>query len=64
MKVQSFAECSPFDPHLAISGIENQFSVFLKVAVLHMLYCMYKVVLHIVTWLMSITHACTRHKTL
>ena len=39
MKVESIAECSPwsilhtFDPHLAIISLENQFSVFLRVAV-------------------------------
>ena len=43
MKVESFAECSPFfntfDLHKAIIGLENQFSVFLRVAVLHRFYC-------------------------
>ena len=31
---ESIAECSPFDLHLAIIGLENQFVVFLRVAVL------------------------------
>ena len=41
MKVQSIAECSlgafcnTFDLHLGILGLENQFLVFLRVAVLH-----------------------------
>ena len=33
MKVESIAFCNTFDLHEAIIGIENQFSVFLKVAV-------------------------------
>ena len=49
MKVESIAECSPwskrgafcntFDFHLAIISLENQFLVFLRVAVLHRFYC-------------------------
>ena len=43
MKVESIAECSPwsitFDLHLAIIILEIQFSVFLRVAVLHRFYC-------------------------
>ena len=48
MKVGSIAECSlgafcnTFDLHLAIIGLENQFSVFLRFAVLHRFYCMCK----------------------
>ena len=44
MKVESIAECSKgsilqyFDLHLAIISIENQFLVFLRVAVLHRFY--------------------------
>ena len=44
-KVKSIAEsplgafCNNFDLHLAIIGLENQFSVFLRVAVLHRFYC-------------------------
>ena len=34
MKVESIAECSPW-----IIGLENQFLVFLRVAVLHRFYC-------------------------
>ena len=47
MKVKSIAECSKgsilqyFDLHLAIIGLETQFSVVLKVAVLHWFYCMW-----------------------
>ena len=38
--VESIAECSPtFDLHQEIIGLENQFSVFLRVATLHRLYC-------------------------
>ena len=52
MKVESNAECSKgmqnaplgafcntFDMHLAIIGLENQFAVFLRVAVLRRFYC-------------------------
>ena len=39
MKVDSIAECNTFDLHLAIIGLENQFSDFLRVAVLHRFYC-------------------------
>ena len=47
MKVKSVAECSPyfgafcnsFDLHSAIIGLENQFLLFLRVAVLHRFYC-------------------------
>ena len=45
MKVESIAECSlgafcnTFDLHKAIIGLENQFSVFFRVAVLHRFYC-------------------------
>ena len=45
MKVKSIAECSlgvfcnAFDLHQVIIGVENQFSVFLKVAILHRFYC-------------------------
>ena len=40
MKVESNAEfCNTFDLHLAIIGLENQFSVFLRVVVLHRFYC-------------------------
>ena len=41
MKVEGIAECSPwsilqfFGPALSDNGIENQYSVFLIVAVLH-----------------------------
>ena len=36
MKVESIVECcNTFDLHEAIIGLENQFSVFLRVAVLH-----------------------------
>ena len=35
MKIESIAVCSPFDLHLAINGLENQFSVFFRVVVLH-----------------------------
>ena len=33
------AFCNTFDLHLAIIGLEKQFLVFLKVAVLHRFYC-------------------------
>ena len=40
MKVERIAEfCNIFDLHLAIIGLENQFSGFLRVAVLHRFYC-------------------------
>ena len=41
-KVESIAEwfCNTFDLHLAIIDLENQFSVFFRVAVLHRFYCM------------------------
>ena len=47
MKVESIAECSPevgafcntFDLHQVIIGLENQFSVFLRVVVLDRFYC-------------------------
>ena len=39
VKVKSIAECSPFDLHYAIIGIENQFYGLLRVAVLHRFYC-------------------------
>ena len=39
MKDESIAECSnTLDLHLAIFGLESQFSVF-RVAVLHRVYC-------------------------
>ena len=47
MKVKSIAECyslrafcNTFDLHKVIIGLENQFSVFLRVALLHRFYCM------------------------
>ena len=46
MKVKKIADtplgafCNTFDLHYGIIGLENQFSVFLRVAVLH---CTYKV---------------------
>ena len=45
MKVKSIAECSPgafcntFDLHLGVLGLENQFSVILRVVVLHRFSC-------------------------
>ena len=42
MKVKSISECSIlqyFWPALSDNGLENPFSVFLRVAVLHMSYC-------------------------
>ena len=36
------AFCTTFDMHLAITGLEIQFSVFLRVAVLHRFYCTLK----------------------
>ena len=48
MKVESIAECSlgafcnTFDLHLAITGLENQFLVFLRVAVLDRFWCIGK----------------------
>ena len=44
MKVKSIAECfgafcNTFDLNLAIIGLENQFLVFLRVAILDRLYC-------------------------
>ena len=36
------AFCNTFDLHLAIIGLENQFLVFLRVAVLHRFYCNFK----------------------
>ena len=45
MKVKRIAECSlgpfcnTFDLHYSIIGIESQFSVFLRVAVIHWFYC-------------------------
>ena len=45
MQVKSIAECSPwsilqyFRPALAIIGLQNQFLVFLRVAVLDRFYC-------------------------
>ena len=38
MKVESIAECSPWS--IAIIGLENQFYVVLRVAVLHRFYFM------------------------
>ena len=38
MQVKSIAECSPLDLHYAIIGLENQFFVFLRVAVLDRFY--------------------------
>ena len=49
MKVESIADaplgafCNTFDLHLAMIGLENQFLVFLRVAVLDRLYCILKV---------------------
>ena len=40
MKVESIAECSPLTA-LNIIGLENQFLVFLRVAVLHRFYYLY-----------------------
>ena len=46
MKVKSIAECSPwsilqyFWPALRDNGLENQFSVVLRVAILHRFCCM------------------------
>ena len=46
MKVKSIAEkgafCNIFDLHKAINGLENHFLVFLRVAVLHRIYCISK----------------------
>ena len=45
MNAESIAECTrgaicnTFDLHLAKIGLENQFVVFLRVAVLHRFYC-------------------------
>ena len=44
MKVESIAECfgafcNTFDLHLVIIGLENQFSVILRVAILYRFYC-------------------------
>ena len=45
MQVKSIAECSPwsilhtFDLHYVIIGLENQFVVVLRVAILHRFYC-------------------------
>ena len=40
IKVGSIAECcNIFDLHLAIIGLENDLLVFLRVAILHRLYC-------------------------
>ena len=39
MKVESEAFCNTFDLLKAIIGVENQFLVFLRVAVLHRFYC-------------------------
>ena len=42
MMVKSIADgafCNTLDLHLAITGLENQFPVFLRVAVLHRFYC-------------------------
>ena len=40
MQVKSIgAFCNSFDLNLAVFGLENQFSVFLRVAVLHRFYC-------------------------
>ena len=36
------AFCTTFDTHLAITGLDIQFSVFLRVAVLHRFYCTLK----------------------
>ena len=33
------AFCNTFDLHYAIIGLENHFSVFLRVAILHRFYC-------------------------
>ena len=33
------AFCNNFDLHSAIIGLDNQFSVFMRVAVLHRFYC-------------------------
>ena len=38
MKVKSIAFCNTFDLHQAIISLENQFLVFLRVAVLHRFY--------------------------
>ena len=35
------AFCNTFDLHLAIIGLENQFSVFLRVAILHRFFCIF-----------------------
>ena len=36
------AFCSTFDPHLTVFGLENQFLVFLRKAVLHRFNCSVK----------------------
>ena len=42
MKVESIAAfCNSFDLHEGIIGLENQFLVFLRGAVLHRFYCTY-----------------------
>ena len=38
MKVESIADAITFDLHSAIIGLEEQFSVFLRVTVLHRFY--------------------------
>ena len=51
MKVESIAECSKgpfcntFDLHEAIISLDNQFLVFLKMAILHTFYCMPNILL-------------------
>ena len=37
--IERGAFCSTFDLHQAIIGLENQFLVFLRVAILHRFYC-------------------------
>ena len=46
LKVESIAFCNIFVLHLVIIGIENQFSLFLRVVVLHRFYY--------IVWLLAI----------
>ena len=64
MQVKSIAECSKgsifcntFDLHKAIIGFENQFSVFLRVAVLHRFNCTYNTLSHKILVLLTNTES-------
>ena len=66
MQVESIAEClgafcNTFDLHLAIIGLEKQFSFFLRAAVLDRFYCNMIVCYHMTPSLGVMLHDASSH---